>query len=242
MTPYPAPDTAAVKDLLTMMKTTLGTLGQTFETLTDQANKVSTLGPTVDSAHQIQSLRRQMRTHDKRQENRIAEVKHMVTDLLKDQIADHMRAQIAEQIRTEIAVQVRQQVAAQLKEHLPVSLEQQAEESKRQLAEVRNSLVNSEARRANSVLRANNIDDPLAVVLKPTGEASALFPRDLKTLFGYDGAASKQLVQDYHLPEADQREKNLNKFMSHIGIPFHLIPVPVADAQATNALGITFSQ
>jgi hypothetical protein len=90
-----------------------------------------------------------------------------------------LSAQIEEQIRAEIALQVQQEVAAQIGGHLPTSLEQQAEASKRQLVEVRHSLVNSwvsletlrskhsllingfttsEARRANSVLRSNNCE------------------------------------------------------------------------------------
>lgn len=54
-----------------------------------------------------------------------------------------LSAQIEEQIRAEIALQVKQEVTAQIGGHLPVSLEQQAEASKRQLVEVKHSLVNS---------------------------------------------------------------------------------------------------
>ncbi|KZW01116.1 hypothetical protein EXIGLDRAFT_638686 [Exidia glandulosa HHB12029] len=221
-----------------MMRGTLAQLGNTFDSLHETSERVAGLGPVVDSATQIQALRRQMRAQDKRQEARIGDVKHLVRDVLKDQIAEHMRVQIAEQIKEELASQVRAQVAAQLAERLPTSLEQQTEESKRQLAEVRCSLVNSEARRANAVLRANNIEEPLAHVLRSKdGLASDLFPKDLKALFAYDGVAAKKLVEDYGLPVSDQREKNLNRFMSHIGIPFHLIPVPVQDS--ANALGVT---
>ncbi|KZS88291.1 hypothetical protein SISNIDRAFT_532261 [Sistotremastrum niveocremeum HHB9708] len=245
ITPYPGGDTAAIKELLSMMKTTLGTLGTTFQTLNEQSEKVNLLSPAADSTHQIQSLRRQMRAQDKKQDARINEVKHMVKEVLKDQIADHMRTQIEEQIRAEIALQVRQQVAEQLGNHLPVPLEVQAEESRKQLFEVKHSLVNSEARRSNSVLRANNIDDPLAHVYKPDGTKSDHFPPDLKTLFAYDADKARSLVQDFGLPEHEVREKNLNRFMAHIGIPFHLIPVPMlengsADGGA-NALGIQFN-
>lgn len=58
------------------------------------------------------------------------------------QIADHMRAQIQEQIRLEITQQVRAAVQDQMPDHLPVSLQEQADESKRQLIEVRHSLLN----------------------------------------------------------------------------------------------------
>ena len=40
---------------------------------------------------QILSLRKQIKTQDKRQETRIAEVKRIVKDALKDQIVDNMK-------------------------------------------------------------------------------------------------------------------------------------------------------
>jgi hypothetical protein len=46
--------------------------------------------------------------------------------------------------------------------------------------------LSSEARRANAMLRASNLDDPLAVIFTPDGDESPLFPRDLRTLFNYD--------------------------------------------------------
>ncbi|KAF8520840.1 hypothetical protein JB92DRAFT_2708719 [Gautieria morchelliformis] len=230
ITPYPSADTTAVRELLVMMKSTLGTLGATFETLGAQSERITTLGPSMDSSHQISSLRRQIRHQDKKQDARVTEVKHMIKDVLKDHIANDMRAQIEEQIRAEIALQVKQEVAAQIVEHLPVSLEQQAEASKRQLVEVKHSLVNSEARRANSVLRSNNLDDPLTHVVKSDGTQSEFFPRDLRTLFSYDAEAALNLVRDFNLHEHELREQNLNRFMSYIGespcVPFHLIPIP----------------
>jgi len=240
---YAPPDTAAIKDLLAMMKNTIATLGQTFETLGEQSAKVATLGPSLDNTQQIQALRRQMRHQDRRQDARIEEVKHVVKNVLKDQIADEMRPQIGDHVRQEIAMQVREQVSAQLKEHMPISLEEQAADSKKQLAEVRNSLTNSEARRANSTLRSHNLDDPLEEILKTDGSRSELFPQDLKTLFTYDSARARALVRDFGLTEHESRERNLNRFMAHIGIPFHLIPVPIMlePGPSGNALGITLA-
>ncbi|KAF8526065.1 hypothetical protein BU17DRAFT_83579 [Hysterangium stoloniferum] len=240
ITPYPGADTAAVKELLVMMKSTLGTLGATFETLGEQSNRIQEMGPSVDSAHQLASLRRQIRHQDKKQDARVMEVKYMIKDVLKDHIANDMRAQIEEQIRAEIALQVKQEVAAQIVEHLPVSLHEQAEQSKRQLVDVKQSLVNSEARRHNSTLRASNLDDPLSQVLKPDGTQSEFFPTDLRTLFAYDAANAQKLVHDFGLQEHEARERNLNRFMSYIGIPFHLIPIPLLpdSTNPTNALGL----
>ena len=92
---------------------------------------------------QISSLRRQVKTQDKRQETRIAEVKRIVKDALKDQIVDNMkwvfvisspgtkdltllidRAQIQDQIQEEISLQVREQVVSQIRSHFPILLDE----------------------------------------------------------------------------------------------------------------------
>jgi len=151
----------------------------------------------------------------------------MVRDHLKNQITEHMKPQIKEQIQTEITLQVDKQVATQIKDHLPVSLEDQIADSKKQLEEVRQSLHNSEARRANSVLRTpRDLSESLAVVLKADGNKSEFYPADLRSLFSYDLNTAKSLVKDYGLIQSEIRETNLNRFMSHIGIPFSLIAIP----------------
>lgn len=44
-----------------------------------------------------------------------------------------------------------------------------------------------ESRRANSQLRSNKLTDPLHTIYKTDGTISALFPRDVKSLFSMDG-------------------------------------------------------
>jgi hypothetical protein len=63
-----------------------------------------------------------------------------------------------------------------------------------------------------------------------TPTASPLFPRDLKTLFALKSEEADTLVKEYGLGDqatpvtpivaegTDLRERNLNKFMSHIGV------------------------
>lgn len=64
-TPYPIANTAAVNELLMLMKSNLNTLGATFDSLGEQSAKVATLGPAMDTAHQVHQLRRQMRNQEK---------------------------------------------------------------------------------------------------------------------------------------------------------------------------------
>jgi len=225
----PQPDTAAIRDLLASMKGTLTTLGETFDTLNSQSAKVSSLSPKMlDTTQQIQAIRRQIRAQDKKQEARLTEVKKLVRDQLKGQITENMKPQINERIKEEIVLQVPKQVALQIKDHLPVSLEDQVADSKKQFEVVKHSLINSEARRVNSVLRSpRDLGEPLAVVLKADGHKSVFFPFDLRSLFSYDLKMAKALVKDYGLLDSDIRETNLNRFMSHIGIPFSLITIPI---------------
>lgn len=234
----PSVDTAAVRELLGMMKATLGQLDQTFRTLNEQSAGVKSLGPTMELAvEQLTSLRRQIKAQEAKQELRVGEIRRMIKDDIKLQVADEMRQQIREQIKVELAKQAQQRVDLQIHEVLPVPLRLQAEEGRRHIAEVRRALENSEARRKNSVLKPspNNLADALAVVLRPNGKKSRLYPANLRSLFDYDYAKSKELVQDFGLHDHGVLEKNLNGFMAHIGIRFLLVPLPPTDAtQAGN--------
>lgn len=119
----------------------------------------------------------------------------------------------------------------------------------------------SEARRANSNLRTDNLTDQLAVVLKPDGTRSDVYPHNLHSLFAYSGAYASTkfsrmlteqrademlevLLKDHELAVNEVREKNLNRFMAHIGtripatsllwtkclyisgVGFRLVPIP----------------
>ena len=79
-----------------------------------------------------------------------------------------------------------------------------------------------EARRANALLRSNHLNDPLHPLLRPNGEHCSIFPKDLASLFGQNSSSAKQLAIEYELPvsegEPSAREKNLNRFMQHIGV------------------------
>lgn len=119
------------------------------------------------------------------------------------------RPQIKTDVAVELKVQTNEEVAAQLKERMPISLGEQAAESQQQLKDVRASLINAyvkywyeqrtgvlaerrfrESRRANAILRASNLDDHIAAIMKPNGDESKYFPQDLKTLFSYDSKHS----------------------------------------------------
>jgi len=226
-TPYPLANTHAVNDLLVLMKSNLNSLGATFDSLGEQSAKVATIGPALDTAHQIHQLRRQMRNQEKHQDARINDIRILVRDNLKVQIADHLRELIAGQIKEEIGLQVKGEVSKQIETHLPIPLAIQATESQEQLAEVKVSLQNSEARRHNSHLGRTNLDEPLAPLLRADGTPSEKYPASLKALFSYELDVIKELLQEYKLPPHSIREGAVNRFMAFVGVPFQLI-LPVA--------------
>ncbi|KAG9008955.1 hypothetical protein FRB95_002237 [Tulasnella sp. JGI-2019a] len=223
---YVPPDVAGMKELLGVMTSTLGHLGQTLDTLKDQSNRVAVLGPQMDSAHQIHQLRRAMRAQEKKQDMRVEDLTHLIKDVLKEEIAQMLEEEINALIAEEIKLQVDEQVKVQLVQLGLDGLEAQAKLGEKQVKDVRVALINSDSRTTNSKLRANNLDDCLAIMLKPDGEESELFPQELRTLFAYNNDTAKALVRDYGLLESELREENLNAFMAHAGIQFHLVPVP----------------
>ncbi|KAG9121895.1 hypothetical protein FRC07_001964, partial [Ceratobasidium sp. 392] len=89
-TSYQAPDQASINNLVNGFTTTLESLDQSLKMLMTNAKEVEALGPPPDPAAQIHKLRLQLRAQDKKQDQRIADIKHIVKDVLKEQIADHM--------------------------------------------------------------------------------------------------------------------------------------------------------
>jgi len=148
--------------------------------------------------------------------------------VLREQIVEHLRGRVYEMVRERVARDVAAQVAQELEEQIPMTLRDEVKDHKRELEEVRRSLHNSEARRANANLRSSNLHEPLRPLLRTNGQPCTIFPRDLASLFGQNSAAARQLVLEYDIEPSETREANLNKFMAHIGVAFQLIPASSA--------------
>lgn len=223
-----SPDVAGLEQLRQTMQATLGVLGSTFDYLGEQTARVASLGPAVDASHQIHQLRRQVHAQDRKQEERMQEIKSLLQDVLKEQIAEHLRAHVFEMIREKVEEYVSHKVKAALAEQIPEKLRQQVREHRQHLAEVKRCLHNSESRRANATLRNHGsaIREPLHELLMADGTASELWPQDLAQLFGYSNDTAKRLLDDYELTYAsdDPTERMLNKFMAHIGVGFQMVP------------------
>ncbi|KAG9104536.1 hypothetical protein FRC06_001622 [Ceratobasidium sp. 370] len=223
-----SPDVAGLEQLRQTMQATMGMLGSTFDYLGEQTARVASLGPAVEASHQIHQLRRQVHAQDRKQEERMQEIKSLLQDVLKEQIAEHLRAHVFEMIREKVEELVADKVKAALTQQIPEKLRQQVKEHRQHLAEVKRCLHNSEARRANATLRNHGsaIREPLHELLMADGNPSELWPQDLAQLFGYSNDTAKRLLDDYELTYAhdDPTERMLNKFMAHIGVGFQMVP------------------
>ncbi|KZV91691.1 hypothetical protein EXIGLDRAFT_719085 [Exidia glandulosa HHB12029] len=226
------------------MRETLAVLGATFDHLGEQTARVAKMGPAMDTAHQINALRKQLQRQEARQEARMREVEILLKDVLKTQIAEHLSGAVRAMVKEGIARRVEERVAEELTKKVPEKLKEQIEEHKKQLEDVRMALYNSEARRANALLRSNHLQEPLHALLTPSGTKSPLFPKDLATLFGASHSTARALLREYGLPikegeespdakarsrsreKGESRERMLNRFMSYIGVAFQMVPAP----------------
>ncbi|KAJ7496967.1 hypothetical protein FB451DRAFT_1209425 [Mycena latifolia] len=219
-------ETENIRTAIGAMSQTLVDLEQSFGRLNEKSAELSTLGPTSqDAMREIQALRKQIREENKKGDKSIQKFKQMARDDVKLQIAANLRNDILDEIRMQVAAQVKQQVDLQIQEQIPISLRQQSMDNKTQLQIAKTSLTNSAARKKNSGLRIQNLDESLALVLKADGTKGKLFPADLRSLLSYDATNVRDLVKDYWLIDDDVREVNLNRFLGHIGVLFQLVVV-----------------
>ncbi|KAH7097937.1 hypothetical protein BKA62DRAFT_714977 [Auriculariales sp. MPI-PUGE-AT-0066] len=246
------PDLRDLDDLLGTMRGMLASLGNAFDTLGEQAARVSRVGPAVEAEWHITKLSKTLAMQSAQQTIRIEEMDELFRTTLPGQVASHMGAVVNEMVRVGIERRIQEGVArevARLPPHSNIkALSDKLEIQKRQLREVRASLTNAEARRHNSTLRSHNLHDPLRPLLPPqatsdpTLSPSPLFPSTLTALFSASTNTAKALLRAYGL-EVDEsgpgaREKNLNRFMSFIGVPFQMVPAPTTPT-ATIGTGAT---
>ncbi|CAE6531087.1 unnamed protein product [Rhizoctonia solani] len=234
----PNPEIEHVREVIVKMKETLGALGINFDSLGDQTAKVATIPSGMETNQEILAVQRHMSRQRRKQDENIEEIKKLLREVAQEQIVEHLRNSVADQVLEIIDDFVEEEVRKQLDEIIPVELQNQVVEQKRQLEEVRRSLHNSEARRANALLRSTHMTDALHKLLLPSGMVSADFPDNLGELFAMDGPQAKRLLEEYGIDASESREKNLNRFMQFIGVSYQM----ASSRPALIALDLTLSQ
>ncbi|KAI0732549.1 hypothetical protein C8Q72DRAFT_882216 [Fomitopsis betulina] len=155
--------------------------------------------------------------------NVLESVRKSTKEQLTEKVAKTMHKHIIQQIKTSISEQVKVELGIQIHQHLPESLEQQVKEGREQIEGIKAAFHNSEARRANALLRTDRLDDRLEKVYKPDHTESSRYPTNLRSLFAYTAGQAQALAQDYELTATGSREEIINRFMTHIGVLFPLL-------------------
>jgi len=219
------PEVAAANEILLEMKTKLGSLGATFDSMGAQTAQMALLGSELEITQHLNSLRSHIKDQDQKQEDGIAEIQELLKDLMEVQMMKYLQQQVEADIEIQIDELVREQVAKYLEKYIPKALQDELADRKRELEEVQRALHNSESRRANAELRSSDPEGCLHTIYRPNGEISTLFPRTLRNLFALDAESSRQLLLEYEQPDvSDSRERNLNRFIQFCGVSYQVVP------------------
>lgn len=221
------PDMENVHELMAVMKQTMDSLGGTFDALNQTSARVQELQnePALDAVKQISDLRKQLVKKDRRQEEKMQDIEHLLREVLQHEIVEHLKGQIQNQIEDIIEAEVEEQVKLQLGFHIPPKLQESVAAHKRQLDEVQYAMRNSEARRANGQLRSNNLHGPMQTLMAPSGLVSDHFPKDMSELLTMDAETVAALIAHYDIAASDNREENMNRFMRFCNIGYQVVPM-----------------
>ncbi|KAG8896773.1 hypothetical protein FRB99_008653, partial [Tulasnella sp. 403] len=176
------PDPAYIAQLIANMRDTVLTLTQTFDSLHDQNARVASI-TGIDPVQQVKAMQKELVELDRKQEEHIIELKVMLREVLVQKIASQLRERLREFVKEQIAPVIKKRVAEELKAQFPPGLREQVQAHNDQLHLVRINLHNAEARRANRLIKANQLHEPLTPILKDDGEPSLYQPPHLSGLF-----------------------------------------------------------
>ncbi|KAJ7496985.1 hypothetical protein FB451DRAFT_209896 [Mycena latifolia] len=187
-----------------------------------------------------------------------AHVHDTVAREVKDRVARQLNAQIPETLRRQIKTHKRQILEVQRSLHNSEARQHNSALGPTALADELRPLLRPlpSAEQSPSTAKPGSVP-PTPVLISgedntaPT--ASPLFPRDLKALFALKSEEAQILVKEYGLGEQaapitpiqstpnepDSRERNLNKFMAHIGVvgfQMHAFPVCTSSSPEEQSL------
>ncbi|KAF9443794.1 hypothetical protein P691DRAFT_778668 [Macrolepiota fuliginosa MF-IS2] len=235
------PSASTTRDAYANLAGALGSLAGNYDALHGQTMQIALLGTEIGNAQDVKEFRQQIREQDLRHKEGIAEIQNIIDHILRNE-GDEMKTQVNQEIANQIDEIVKDQVAQCLKEHIPEDLQLEIAKNKQEYEELQLALHNSEARRLNGTLRANNPDETLHTIYMSNGSISPRFPKDLGSLFDLDADTVRALMVDYGLTSVSNiRDVNLNKFMQFCGVRYQLVVTIVkADSRNTNTTNAAY--
>lgn len=214
---------ARTRELFANTKVSLDALSAAFESLHGQTLHLAAVNGAAGSK-EIVGFRSQIAEQERRHQEGVNEIQGIINDLLEQQFVGQTREEVEQEISGHINEMVKDAVGECLQAHVPNGLQAEMEDNKKELERARIALHNSESRRMNNKLRAEDPSQPLETLLMPNGSVSSQFPKDLECIFSLDAKTCETLAREYDIPDiSDSRDKNLNKFMQFCGVRYQLL-------------------
>lgn len=202
--------------------------------------KSATLGPVIKAGEEITTLKHRLEKKIAEHDAELAAVRTELENKVKERLQDRLRQCVTDEVRTSVAKKIEKKVEQQLKKQIPQRLLDQTNQHARQMAEIKMHLQNAEARRINATLTRK---ETLRQLIPSHGTSpSPLFPSNIDACLTMSEKKLQQLVKVYELdngspvsPGVTTKEENINKFLDHIGAPFHVLPAPTVTSPSPRA-------
>ncbi|KAK0213064.1 hypothetical protein DFS33DRAFT_1269709 [Desarmillaria ectypa] len=230
--PKPAipPDIEAVALLMRNLKEMNQQLKGMYESIETHTERAATLGPVIKAGSDIATLKSRLEKQIAEHDAELLSVRKQLETQVKERLEGRLSQYVTEEIRASVAQKIENKVRQELEKQIPQDLRDQTNKHMRQMVEIKTHLYNSEARRINA---ASTRKEKLRPLIPSNGRTSpsSLFPNNIDACLAMSGKDVKQLLKDYELDKASpvspggiSREENLNKFLDHIGAPYHVLP------------------
>ncbi|KAK0225671.1 hypothetical protein IW262DRAFT_703063 [Armillaria fumosa] len=234
------PDIEAVALLMHNLKDMNNRLKGMYKSLEAHTEKSATLGPVIKAGEEIAKLKLRLETQIAEHNAKLAAVRVDLESKVKERLEDRLIQCVTDEVRTSVAEKIKTRVEQELEKQIPQSLRSQSNEHARQMAAIKMHLRNSEARRTNATLTRK---ETLRQLIPSHGTSpSPLFPTSVDACLAMSGKDIQQLLKTYELdkgssvsPGGISREESINKFLDHIGAPFHVLPAPTITSSSPRA-------
>ncbi|KAF8653282.1 hypothetical protein AX16_003984 [Volvariella volvacea WC 439] len=218
--------TALLEDHLNHLSSIAGNLEHQQAAYQEALHRIEATSPSIDaSLREIDGLRAKFNNHQQWHDGQINRLKAQVQVGHDKDILARIGVDLPQQVEDEIKRQTKEVLDTQLHNLIPTGPESRVEDAQNQLRAMESLLHNSKSRMTNSYLQREDLDDPLQPVFDKNGVTSDMYPKDLRTLLAYNQDQLKKLLGHYELLVDDNWVGNINRFLTHIGVNFHLSAV-----------------
>ncbi|KAK0457973.1 uncharacterized protein EV420DRAFT_1545666 [Desarmillaria tabescens] len=242
------PDIEAVALLMRKLKEMNQQMKGMYECIETHTERAATLGPVIKAGEEIATLKSNLEKQIIEHNAELSSVRKELDIRVKERLESRLRQYVTDEIRASMARKIEEKVRQELEKQIPQGLRKQTNEHTRQMVEIEVHIHNSDARRINATVTRK---EKLRPLIPPNGSMSPspLFPNSIDACLAMSVKDVKQLLKDYELDKASpvspggtsSKVENVNKFLDHIGAPYHVLPIltPVKASSKVGSILVT---